>query len=161
MIKSICLAVFFFVLFAKSFAIDRNNSKNEELLVFLEEKGYITDSMHCDFNSCVDIFDIAKNSQVKDLDEYEFGIFRFRYIGCEDCGYYILIKDDDKSTVYEQNCLDMILKELLRIKKEKPHWISGELFENYVEALSDIEIGLNSGRLLICEKIGNINYIHD
>ena len=151
------MVILFFALFANSFAI----SKNEELLIFLKEKGYITDSMHCDFNSCVDIFDIAKNSKVKDLDEYEFGIFRFRYIGCEDCGYYILIKDNDKSTVYEQDCLDIILKELLRIKKEEPHWISGELFEIYVEALSDIEIGLNSGRLLICEKIGNINYIHD
>ena len=88
-----------------------------------------------------------------------FGIYKFRFIGCEDCGYFVLLKHDDEYMVFQQNNLSLIIRTLIRIMDDNPNLISNNLFKLYVRALSDDEIGMYTDRLDIVKQYGKLQYI--
>jgi hypothetical protein len=106
------------------------------------------------------IFDILKDDfpNKPDLAKTSFGIFKFQYDGCIDCGFYVLIKYDESFKVYFQNDVVLILKELIKIRKENSDLVDSNLYEAYIEAILDDNVGIYDGKKVIVQTIGNIEY---
>lgn len=106
------------------FLMDQENLKKE--CIPKVENGHYGDYLY--------IFDILTDNFPNKPDiDVPFGIYKFQYIGLVDCGYYVLIKYKDSCKVYYQDCLPLIIGELLEIRKNDPNLINNELFNAYLE----------------------------
>jgi hypothetical protein len=102
------------------------------------------------------IFDIVSKMDAPDFVDIPFGIYKFQYIGCIDCGYKVLIKHNGSYKVYSQTSVTLIIKELIKIRKENPDLIADDLFEAYIEAIVDDELGIYGGPWIRVHTIGHL-----
>jgi hypothetical protein len=93
---------------------------------------------------------------IPNFQQTEFGIYEFEYWGLVDAVPFVLVKYKDEYKVYRRNQYSFIIRELLSIKKEHPELISDDLFEQYIEKITEIE----PDRLFFYDEIGQIKFIH-
>jgi hypothetical protein len=108
------------------------------------------------------IFNILKDEfpNKPDFINIPFGIYKFQYSGCMDCGFYILIKYNESYKVYYQTAVTLIIKELIKIRKDNPGLIDNDLFEAYIEAIIEDCTGMYPAeRNVIIQTIGHIDFI--
>ena len=167
--KKILLIITNLLLLTNGYAINKQDSIYRDLYQFLISKGNMSPKMdwllECDSCKCKQylyIFDILKDEfpNQPDFVNIPFGIFKFQYNGCIDCGYYVLIKHNESYKIYNQDNVTNILKELLKIRREKPDLINDDLYEAYIEAIIDDELGVYGGRSRLVQTIGHIEYYH-
>lgn len=165
--KNILLIIINLLLLSNSYATNRQDSIYNDLYQFLILKQNMPKEMYwileCD--SCEQylyIFNILKDEfpNTPDFINIPFGIYKFQYVGCMDCSFYVLIKYNENYTVYPPTAATLIIKELLKIRKENPELIDNELYEAYIEAIVDDRTGMypaeNKG---IIHTIGRVDFI--
>jgi hypothetical protein len=168
--KKLLLIIINLLLLTNGYAINKQDSIYRDLYRFLILTENMSKEMNwvleCDSSNCkqyLSIFDILRGSEFPNQPDFvniPFGIYKFNYNGCMDCGYYVLIKHNESYKVYYQERVTDIIKELIRIRKENPDLISNDLYEAYIETIIDDETGLLDGRLRLVQKIGHIEYYH-
>ncbi len=88
----------------------------------------------------------------------KFEIYLFDYIGGSGYSLFILIKNRDKYTVYRKIDCDLIIDDIIKIRKKEPEIISDELFIDYVNKL--VELKYRGGRYIVnYSKHGRIEYL--
>jgi len=152
-------------IFTNSYSTCKQDSIYRDLYAFLVEKNvipkdvtipefgsenydtylYVSDVLHDDFPNKPDLTS-------------KFGVYRFNYNGCEDCGFYVLLIHKDSYKVFNQNSLPLIIEELLQIKRKDPEIIPYDLFCNYLSELIKVNYGINTSSIVIMHKIGKIKY---
>jgi hypothetical protein len=147
-----------------NYATSKQDSIYHDLYHFLILKGDLPKSMDwiLDCDSCekyLTVFEVVSGLETSDFINIPFGIYKFQYKGCIDCGYYVLIKYNDTYKIYHQNNITKILEELIKIRKENSDRIDCKLLETYVEVIIDDKSGIYKGRSTICQTIGHIQYI--
>jgi len=167
--KKLLLFVVNMLLIMNSYAINKQDSIYHDLYQFLILKGDLPKEMdwllQCDSCKCKQylyIFDILKDDfpNKPDFINIPFGIYEFQYDGCMDCGFYVLIKHNESYTVYPKTSVTLIIKNLIKIRKENPDLIDNKLFETYIEAIiDDLRGKYPSERNVIVQKIGHIDFI--
>jgi len=165
--KKLSLIIINLLLLANSFATNKQDSIYHDLYQFLILNKNIPNEMDwilkCD--SCKQylyIFNILNDEfpNQPDFVNIPFGIYKFQYNGCIDCGYYILIKYNESYMVYPQEAVSIIIKKLITIKKENPDIIDDKLFEAYIEAIIDDKTGMYpSNHKIIVSTIGYIEFV--
>ena len=164
--KAVLLITINLLLLTNNYAVDKQDSIYNDLYTFLIQKGSMPQGMdwvlECD--TCKQqhlyLFNILKDDfpDIPDFINIPFGIYKFQYDGCMDCGFYVLIKYNDNYAVYYQNEVTLIIKNLIEIKKNNPDLIDSKLFEDYIEAITDDRLGVNNERLIYYHTIGRIKY---
>jgi len=167
--KKLLLVIINLLLLFNSYATNKQDSIYNDLYQFLILKGDMPKEMDwilkCD--SCKQylyIFNILKDEfpNKPDFVSIPFGIYKFQYDGCMDCSFYVLIKYNESYTVYPQEAVTLIIKELIKVRKDNPNLINSDLFEDYIEAIMDNRIGMYPDkRNVIVHTIGHIDFIVD
>ena len=150
---------FCFLSFVNDLFANSPDSIYLDLSRFLIKQGAMSSELEKEGKKNIDIFEITLKEKTLDFTNVPFGIYKFRFIGCEDCGYFVLLKHDDEYMVFQQNNLSLIIRTLIRIMDDNPNLISDNLFKLYVRALSDDEIGMYTDRLDIVKQYGKLQYI--
>jgi len=165
--KKILLIIINLLLLTNSYATSKQDSVYHDLYQFLLSMGdlpkgmdWVLECENCECKKYLYVFDILKDEfpNQPDFIDIPFGIYKFNYNGCMDCGYYVLIKHNESYKVFYQNALPLIIKELLQIKRKYPELIPDELFYNYLSELIKVDLGINTSNVLIMRKIGKIEY---
>jgi len=170
--KKIFLIVINLLLLTNIYALNKQDSIFHDLFQLLVLRGDMPKDMdwvlNCENSKCKQylyVFNILKDTlntfpnQV-DFINIPFGIYKFQYNGCIDCGYYVLIKNNESYKIYYQNNVTNILRELIKIRKENPDLISDDMYTAYIEAIIDDELGIYGGRSRLVQQIGHIEYYH-
>jgi hypothetical protein len=151
------------LLLTNSHAISKRDSIYYDLYTYLVSAEDMPQSMKPklgskNYEQYLYIFSILKDDfpNKPDFVNIPFGIYKFQYEGCIDCGFYALIKHNESYKVYSQTSVTLIIKELIKIRKENPDLIADDLFEAYIEAIVDDELGMYGGRPVIFHTIGHI-----
>jgi hypothetical protein len=142
----------------KPLKMSKEDSVYNDLSKFLINEGYMKEEIYNNHYREIYIFELITETMYPSIVNTPFGIYKFSYSGCDDCGYDVLIKHDDKYMVFYQNELGLILKILVKIKEENPGLINCDQFEAYVKALSNVNKGINGGSLHVYRKFGRIEH---
>ena len=140
---------------------DKTDSLYYELYNFLVTQNYIPEDMrkeYTDYSFVVYAKELLKKEHhpIPDFQQTVFGVYEFSYWGLTGETPFILIKCDEEYKVYRKNQYSLIIRELLSIKKEHSELISDDLFEQYIEKITEI----NSDQLFFYEEIGKIKFTH-
>jgi hypothetical protein len=139
-----------------------NNSNNytiyNDLVKFLIHEGQLIKELENTGKEYVNLFEVITKSDSVDFNATPFGVFKFKSNTCEDCGYYVLIKYKDKYSVIYQSNLNLIFNLLLQVKESDEKILNCELFDLYIKTLINTDEGINSGRIDIIQKIGNLEF---
>jgi hypothetical protein len=161
--KAITLIFASLCLHINSYAGCKTDSIYLDLYSFLVSKGSMPKESVPEFGSenyaeFIYIFDVLGDDfpNKPDLD-VKLGIYKFNYIGCIDCGYYVLIKYENSYKVYNQESLSLIIEELFRIQKKKPKLLPNKLFYKYLSELIKVDLGIYEKKTLV-QQIGKIEY---
>jgi hypothetical protein len=151
------------LLLTNSHAINKRDSIYLDLYTYLISVEDMSQSMisildSSNYEQYLTMFDVISKNDTPDFVDIPFGIYKFQYNGLIDGGYNVLIKHNEHYKVYSQTSVTLIIKELIKIRKENPDLITDELFENYIEAIVDDDLGVYGGRLVIVHAIGHIEY---
>lgn len=141
--------------------ISKQDSIYLDLSRFLIKQGLMNKEIENEGKKYIEVFELISKSDTLDFVNIPFGVFKFRSMACEDCGYFVLIKHNSKFKVIEQSNVGLIIRLLLEIKDVNPGLMNNELFEAYVRALSDTKQGLGGERMNVLQKFGNLNYLYD
>jgi len=87
------------------------------------------------FRENIGIFNVLDSQDAYDFIEKPFGIYKFQYRDCMDCGYYVLVKSNDKYMIFGQSATGPILRQLVQYRKLQPGLIDDSIFIAYTEAL--------------------------
>jgi hypothetical protein len=162
--KIMVLLIINMFLLTNIYSINRQDSIYHDLYLFLVSQGEIKQEQISElgtdnYDQYIYLFDIRLDDfpNKPDLDT-PFGIYKFNYNGHSDGGYYVLIKHNEIYKVYDQNALSLIIRELIQIKKENPDLIDNNLFNTYLERITDDKLGLNTSHYIIVQKIEVIEY---
>jgi len=167
--KKLLFIILNLLLIINSYAINKQDSIYHDLYRFLILKGdmpkemeWVLDCEGCKCKQYLYIFNILKDEYPNkpDFINIPFGIYKFQYDGCVDCGFYVLIKYHDSYMVYPQDAVSVIIKKLVTIKKENSDIIDDKLFEAYIEAIIDDKTGIHpSNHKVIVSTIGCIEFV--
>lgn len=135
-----------------------NNSIYNNLVKFLIHVGQLKKELENTENAYVDLFEVVSKNDSVNFKNTPFGVYKFKSNTCEDCGYYVLIKYRERLTVIYQSNIDLIFKLLIQIKESDEKTLNNQLFASYIKALINIDEGINSGRIDIIQKIGNLEF---
>jgi hypothetical protein len=152
-------------LLTNCYSINKQDSIYYDLYTYLVSVGDMPQRMLSvlnskNYNQYLLIFDIVSEKDSPDFLDTPFGIYKFQYIGLMDGGYNVLIKHNESYKVYSQTSVTLIIEELIKVRKENPELIDNDLFEAYIEAIIDDELGIFGGHLVIIRTIGHIEYYH-
>ena len=159
--KTLLTTISLLLLLESNYAINKQDSIYRDLYQFIilqEDMPKIETGLNGGIcKNYLDIFEIVSGIDAPDFVSIPFGIYKFQYSGCIDCGYYVLIKYNESYKVYYQESVSLIIEEFLKIKKENPYLIDNDLFYLYLEKLIDDKAGIY-GSPTIIQKIGTIEY---
>jgi len=165
--KKLLLIIINLLLLFSGYATNKQDSIYHDLYQFLILNGDMPKEMDwilkCD--SCKQylyIFNILKDEfpNKPDFVNIPFGIYKFQYDGCMDCGFHVLIKYNESYTVYSQEAVTLIIKKLTKIRKDNPDLIDNDSFEAYIEAIIDDHAGMYPDKHnVVIHTLGHIDYI--
>lgn len=144
------------------FSKNKSDSIYQDLCSFLIQTGNMSEEIGCEyFERFLYIFEVISHEEAPDFINRPFGVYKFNYIGCEDCGYYVLIKYNEDYTIFYQKSIGLMIKELLKIKESNPEFMDCNAFEAYIQAIANDGEGLDSEQIDISQKFGRLNYIQN
>lgn len=120
------------------------------------DKEYISDFSD-NYSSLIYIREIIEEDSLSKKIDFtkDFGIYKFNYVGLMDGGFFFLIKNGNKYSIYLPNDIPWIIDELFIIKEES-NLLPNDLFVKYIKEL--IKPDYDYERYFIPHQIGNIIY---
>lgn len=141
--------------------ISKQDSIYLDLSRFLINQGLMNKEIENEGKQYIEVIEVISKVNNVDFVNIPFGVYRFRSLACEDCGYFVLIKHNSKFKVIEQSNVGLIIRLLFEIRDANPELMDNELFEAYVKALSDTKQGLGGERMNVLQKFGSLEYLYD
>ena len=162
--RSLFLLFCLFTAMNLSCQTESNDSVYHKLYLFLDSQNHIPPKMRdISYNNYANLLYIEEllkeySFPYQNLEQDEFGVYKLEYIGLTGGASFIFIKYKGKYKIFKRNNYSLIIRELIKIKKENVTILNDELFGQYIEKL--VEVEEYEDRTIFLKKIEGFEYIH-